>query len=72
MGIKKRGVRVVMKIRERVLLLDNSRVYCLIKGWNQGKLALVLKIPDVKVNVCNTILLIFTPNPCSTPLIPIA
>jgi hypothetical protein len=22
----------------------------------------------VKVNVCNTILLIFTPNPCSTPL----
>jgi hypothetical protein len=26
------------------------------------------KIPDVKVNVCNTILLIFTPNPCSSPL----
>jgi hypothetical protein len=26
------------------------------------------KAPDVKVNVCNTILLIFTPNPCSSPL----
>jgi hypothetical protein len=26
------------------------------------------KIPDVKVNVCNTILLIFTTNPCSSPL----
>ena len=26
------------------------------------------KVPDVKVNVCNTILLIFTPNPCSSPL----
>jgi len=32
-----------MKIRERVLLIDNSRVYCLIKGWNDGKLALYLK-----------------------------
>jgi hypothetical protein len=26
------------------------------------------QVPDVKVNVCNTILLIFTPNPCSSPL----
>jgi hypothetical protein len=26
------------------------------------------KAPDVKVNVCNTILLIFTPYPCSSPL----
>jgi hypothetical protein len=26
------------------------------------------QIPDVKVNVCNTILLIFTSNPCSSPL----
>jgi hypothetical protein len=26
------------------------------------------KIPDVKVNVCNTILLIFTSYPCSSPL----
>ena len=26
------------------------------------------KAPDVKVNVCNTILLNFTPYPCSSPL----
>jgi hypothetical protein len=26
------------------------------------------QVPDVKVNVCNTILLIFTPNPRSSPL----
>jgi hypothetical protein len=26
------------------------------------------QVPDVKVNVCNTILLIITPNPCSSPL----
>jgi hypothetical protein len=26
------------------------------------------KAPDVKVNVCNTILLIFTSYPCSSPL----
>jgi len=32
---KIRGERVVVKIRERVLY-DNSRVYCLIKGWNNG------------------------------------
>jgi hypothetical protein len=30
----------VAKIRERVFY---SRVYCLIKGWNHGKLALFLR-----------------------------
>jgi hypothetical protein len=65
-GAKKiRGERVGSEIRERAFLI--SRVYCLIKGMNPGKLAHYLWAQNVKVNVCNTILLIFTSRPCSSP-----
>ena len=33
------------------------------ESWLAGAIP---QIPDVKVNVCNTILLIFTPNPYSS------
>jgi len=40
--------------------LDSPRVYCLIKGRFLDKLAHYRRTWNVKVNVCNTILLILT------------
>ena len=59
----KRGVKAGYGRRERVLLKDNPGIYCLIIR----KTLLFLEVLIVKVNVCNTILLIPTGNPCSPP-----
>ena len=59
-GCENQGAGIIYKIIP--CLLSDKRMEPWLTGANP-------KVPDVKVNVCNTILLIFTPYPCSSPLI---
>jgi hypothetical protein len=58
--LRKSGAGFSIVIKFPCLLSDKR-----MELWLAGAIP---KAPDVKVNVCNTILLIFTSYPCSSPL----